>query len=100
MDIFTYGITTSRYNSSILWNKNKLITGMGSNLGVWNNDSLTREKVLQYNSNVVMVLVQNTNYIFSIAYSGEVCVIDKISLDLVLRTKVEGSCVRFFNKEK
>ena len=102
MEIFTYGVTTSRYNSSLLWNKNKLITSLGSNLGIWDLDTLTRERVLQYNSNVVMVLIENTNFIFSVSYSGEVCILDKYSLDLVLKTTVEGRCVilrlRFFLK--
>ena len=95
MDIFTYGVTTSRYISSLVWQDDKLITSVGSNLGIWDLNSLSRERVIQYNTNVVMALIQNSEFIFSIAYSGEICVLDKKSLNLVTRAKSDGRCVIF-----
>lgn len=93
MDIFTYGVTTSRYQSTLLWDKNKLITPVGSNLSIWNLDTLTREKVLQYNDNAVMSIIQNKNFIFSVAYNCEISVLDKNTLELLTKTKSEGRCV-------
>ena len=94
MDIFTYGVTTSRYQSSLIWDKNKLITAVGSNLSIWNLDTLLREKVLQYNTNAVMSLLQNTHFIFSVAYNCEISILDKHTLELITKVKSEGRCVR------
>lgn len=93
MDIFTYGITTSRYISSLIWQNDKLITAVGSTLCIWNLKDLSREKVLQVNTNAVMSLIQNSNYIFSVAYSGETSILDKSTLTLITKIKSEGRCV-------
>ncbi len=93
MEIFTYGITTSRYQSSILWDKDRVITPIGSNLSIWNLETLTREKVFQYNTNAVMSIIQNSNFIFSVAFNSEVVILDKLSLSVVATIKAEGKCV-------
>lgn len=97
MDIFTYGITTSRYSSSLVWQQDKLITSLGSNLSIWDLNTLNREKVLQYNTNVVMSLIENSKYIFSIGYNAEIYVLDKHSLQVITHTKSAGRCVRSYD---
>ena len=96
MDIFTYGVTTSRYSSSLIWQQDKLITSLGCNLSIWDLNTLSREKVLQINTNVVMALIENSKYIFSIGYNAEIYVLDKHTLEVITHTKSAGRCVRSY----
>jgi len=93
MDIHTYGVTTSRYDSCLTWGESRLLVPVGPTLCLWNLETLSREKVFHYNSNAVMSLIQNTKLIFSICYNGEVAVIDRENLTLIKKFQAKGRTV-------
>lgn len=83
MDIFTYGVTSSRYQAALTFTEDSILIPVASNIVLWNSKDCKREKVLNYNTNAISMIRMNNKYIFSISYNGEVVVVTKDTLEKV-----------------
>lgn len=92
LDIYTIGIGFPRFNNILFWDNNKkvLVSG-GPQIFIWDLESRSKVGTLSIHQNVIYCLAQNDSYIFSIAYSGEIAVLNKPDLKVL---KVHQSAAR------
>lgn len=94
IDAHFFGVNTSRYCSTLIYEGDKVLTPMGPNLVLWDMKTLSRVRIIQESQSLIMCLFENSSVIASVSYSGDIVFFDKKTLKVIDRIKTQQILIR------